>query len=639
VTSNIGRALAARFGQHGERVKHWFRRPWSRFELVMLLPCIALLVVTALGTERLRTRGHVLPGVVLGGVEVSGFSESALRGLLEARRREVMARVLRIRVGDLEFPTRGEELGASVDVSGLVELALSRGRSGNLLEQFVWRARRFASNDELELVPSFDRRAWHEHVMAFERAALETPQEGGLSFAGGKITRREPAAGQMVRHDVADERLSEALRVGARAVELPTSTRIPVTTSEAVDEVEEAARRLLAGSIRLRVVWPPELPMPEEFANSEREVVLDPKRLWSALQVREVGERPTRLELVFDNDALARALDEVKKRWERPSRDARFVVDRRNAVSIEPSTIGTSIDFAALATAILAAPSNARWAELRLVPAEPPRVSTELAHKLGVRGLVSQFTTHHPCCRPRVANIHRIADLVNGTIVLPGETFSLNALVGPRSRANGFEPAPTIVHGEIKDTFGGGISQFTTTLFNAVLDGGYQIVERQPHSFYFPRYPIGHEATLSFPKPDFMFKNDSAFGVVLITEYSGTFIRVKVFGDNEGRRSAREVSPRFDFVEPRIEYVSDDRIAPGESKLIERGSRGFSVNVSRTVTFSDGRKDTQSRKVTYEPRPRVVGVHSCEVPEGEEGHTGEECPELELLDGGVSAPP
>jgi vancomycin resistance protein YoaR len=438
----------------------------------------------------------------------------------------------------------------------------------------------------------------------------------------------------------ADELLTSALRRGPSTFQLPLSTQVPVTTTASVDAVEQSARRLLSGPLTLSVVWPDTVPLSEDVPEGAREAVLRPKSLASALRVRAREGEPKVLELTFDHDALLEGLRTFTKHWERPSQDARFVVDYKNAIHVEPSAIGVRVDPDQLAEAILAAgTSTPRRSELRLLPADPPRITTQIAEGLGVRHLVSQFSTHHPCCRPRVRNIHRIADLVNGTVVLPGETFSLNGLIGPRSRANGFVPAPTIVHGKMKDTFGGGISQFTTTLFNAVLDGGYEIIERQPHSYYFPRYPMGHEATLSFPKPDFIFKNDTAFGVVLITEYTGTSIRVKLFGDNEGRHCRREVSRRFDFVEPELEYVSDDRVLPGETKLLKRGSRGFSVNVSRTITFADGHKTTQSRKVIYEPRSRVIAVHSCEIPEGVDGYTGEECPEPVELDGGVLEQP
>jgi vancomycin resistance protein YoaR len=97
-----------------------------------------------------------------------------------------------------------------------------------------------------------------------------------------------------------------------------------------------------------------------------------------------------------------------------------------------------------------------------------------------VKEVIGTFTSRHPCCAPRVTNIHRIADLVDGHVVLPGERFDLNEITGPRDRARGFVDAPQILEGEFVDRIGGGISQFVTTMFNAVFFSGLKDVEHSP---------------------------------------------------------------------------------------------------------------------------------------------------------------
>jgi hypothetical protein len=155
-------------------------------------------------------------------------------------------------------------------------------------------------------------------------------------------------------------------------------------------------------------------------------------------------------------------------------------------------------------------------------------------------GLVAEFTTFHPCCQARVTNIHLIADTVNGVVVAPGETFSVNQHVGPRTTAKGYLPAGAIIGGVLyccdhPVNIGGGVSQFATTLFNAVFFGGYDIVAHSPHSLYFTRYPMGREATLVDPAPDLVFHNDTATPMLIEAVYSETSITVRVYGNNEGR--------------------------------------------------------------------------------------------------------
>jgi vancomycin resistance protein YoaR len=330
-------------------------------------------------------------------------------------------------------------------------------------------------------------------------------------------------------------------------------------------------------------------------------------------------------------------LERTRRELEREPVNARFVVDHAGTITIEPSRPGLRVDLGRVPAALLAAAqAPARQAELPLIHGPAPTLDTERAGRLGIKGLVSSFTTRHPCCEKRVDNIHRIAELLDGTVVEPGQTVSVNALVGPRTTKNGFVPAPTIEEGEIVDSVGGGVSQFATTFFNALFHGGYEIIERQPHTFWFPPYPMGHEATLSWPKPDIIFKNDTEAGLLIKTVRTGTSITVRLYGDNGGRKVRATVSGRKDVVDAPLEILPNPKLPADEEKVKEPGSVGWSVIVSRELTFADGTKKEERRKVTYKARPRRIEIHPCRIPEGEKGHTGERCPEPEDVEEAVA---
>jgi len=346
-----------------------------------------------------------------------------------------------------------------------------------------------------------------------------------------------------------------------------------------------------------------------------------------------------RIEVYLDPIVIDEALRPLRPQLEIKPQDARFEVDDRDRITILPSRIGTRLDAVRAALALLAAASTPeRAAALPIDPGEAPEFSTEAATALHIDHLVSQHTTRHPCCQPRVGNIHRIADLLDGRIVRPGETLSLNAAAGERTRANGYVLAPSIADGEMVDTMGGGVSQFATTFFNAMFYGGYDIIERQPHSFYFSRYPMGHEATLSWPKPDLIIRNDTDAGILIKTVYSKTSITVKLYGDNGGRKVRAKVSSKQDIVEPPVELIANPKLEPDEEKVKEHGQVGWSVIVARVLTFADGTTKEERRKVTYKPRVRRIQVHPCRIPKGEEGYTGEPCPKPETPEGEEPSP-
>ncbi len=645
ISPRVMSGLASKFSH---RLRLWlasWRGPWRARDVVLaLLIGPTVLLATAFVTERVRMSDHVLPGIQLDGEDLAGLSAAALEQCLQERQTAISEQELRLKIGQKEFSLHGRDVGARLDVDALRERILAEGRQGAVWSQVASRLARWRAPVQIAASVQIDEQRWAELLSKFEEEALETPREAGLRYENGKLERTEPRPGQIVAREAATMRARDALLGGSsEPLELSLEAVMPKTTRQALDAVEQQARQLLAGPLTMTLKLPAGTDPREQERDPKKptdelappQVTIAPKTLGPALSLHsEEGK----LTLALDHEALDRALEPIRKRWEQPAQDASFTVDWRSQISITPSKVQTRLTTEHAEQQLLeAALSGNRRGELEIVEAGQPRITTELAHKLNIKHLVGQFTTQHPCCRPRVKNIHRIADLIDGAVVLPGETFSVNELIGPRTKAKGFVPAPTIVHGEMDDTVGGGVSQFATTIYNAVFNGGYEIIERQAHSYYFKRYPIGHEATLSFPKPDFIFKNDTHSGVLIKTEYGSTYIRVKLYGDNEGRKVRREVSERFDVVEPPIVYEIDDELDPTKTVLVKRGQQGFSVHVSREMTLANGEKKTERRKVVYNPRERIVRVHSCMVPEGEPGYTGEDCPEPLEVDAGAEA--
>lgn len=153
----------------------------------------------------------------------------------------------------------------------------------------------------------------------------------------------------------------------------------------------------------------------------------------------------------------------------------------------------------------------------------------EALAQLGVVELIGSFTTEHPSGQSRVTNIQRMADLVRGQLIEPGESFSINDFVGRRTAANGFVEAGVIIYGVIRTDVGGGVSQFATTMFNAAYEAGLDIDDYTMHSIHFERYPKGREATLDYPSIDLQVTNPSAHNVLLWTRYTGSSITVEFY--------------------------------------------------------------------------------------------------------------
>jgi vancomycin resistance protein YoaR len=431
------------------------------------------------------------------------------------------------------------------------------------------------------------------------------------------------------RHQAERGILAALARGDGTVVDLVVRQHVPRLSRADVDDALTRATALVARPVRL--------------SSDDPELFLElrPEQLGTALSslVTERGGH-VELDLGFDPSAVGRLLAPLRDQGLLEPKSASFAVDNHDRVSIVRGQDGRELDPVRVALALYqAALSDSRTGRLPVTAGARATLTTEDAEALHIRGLVAAFNTRHPCCRPRVSNIHRIADLIDGQLVRPGETFSVNAVVGERTVKGGFVPAPSIEDGEIVDSVGGGVSQFATTLFNAVLRGGFAIVERTPHTYYFDRYPMGYDATLGWPRPDLVFQNDSEAGLLIKTFYSKTDILVKLYGDNGGRRVTTHVSAPQDVVEPPIELVPDPELKVDESDVVDQGRIGWSVLAVRRIQFSDGTSREDKRRVTYNPQTRVVGVHPCRLPEGHKAYTGEKCPEpeeSEEADGGVA---
>lgn len=150
---------------------------------------------------------------------------------------------------------------------------------------------------------------------------------------------------------------------------------------------------------------------------------------------------------------------------------------------------------------------------------------------------VASFTTFFDCCQDRVTNIRQIARDVDGYVVMPGQTFSIDEVVGPRTSAGGYVPAPYLQNGEGRCcAIGGGVSQFGTTIHNAVFWGGFDVVSHRPHTGWISRYPLGIEATLVYRSIDYRFRNDTVTPIYIETSSTGTSVTVELWGNQGGWR-------------------------------------------------------------------------------------------------------
>ncbi len=554
------------------------------------------------------------------GVDLSALEREAALTRLRPAAREREERAIALRVERLARALSPNAVGLSFDLARTLDRIAREQREQRGLRHFgSWLVSWLRNPAECSAEVRVDAERFETGLRDLERLAVTLPFAGAFRVEAGRVVPDYPRPGRRIERAAARRSWLEALQNGARELTLQTVAAPAPFPPEVVDRWVAQATNVAQADVSLL------------DAATGRRLTVRGEELLGALQVSNSGEGAPRL--VINAEQLLPALGDRLSAVENAATPARFEVLPLDQVRLLPSAPEQRVDRGRASEALLmAAASPSREGALPLLRVSEPELTTAAAEALGIRGLVSSFTTRHPCCERRVENIHRIADLLDGLLVKPGETVSVNAIVGPRTAKNGFVPAPTIEEGEMVETPGGGISQFATTLFNALFHGGYDIIERQPHTYWFPRYPMGHEATLSYPKPDLIFRNDTQAGMLFDMVYSKTTITVRIFGDNGGRKVEAKVSQRQNIVQPPIEILPNPAISPEKEQALQAGSIGWTVTVARIIRSPDGTQKEERRKVTYRPKARRVEVHPCRVPEGEKGYTGERCPLSEESD-------
>jgi vancomycin resistance protein YoaR len=581
------------------------------------------------GLTRWMSADEVMGRVSVAEADLGGKTEDEAYNEMTTLEIKRLGRVAHFVVDDNEVELEPGYTGLNVDEDNIVGQAMAVGREGNFANQFLHWLTNIFSTTEIPLEATVNESAMNDLFNAWDTQVINKPiVPGSVALEEGELVPVYPATGVGVdREPALDVVVDSLLAETAETTEVPTVVVEPVLTAADVDTALAEAQLMLAAPITLTY--------------QEQSTVVGVEQLQAAFVSETITNSPPQIVNSFDPAMVNTFIDPIRADFEAAPVNAEFVINDDNTVSVQPSSNGTRIDEVETAIRLYdASQTAARTAELPVVEGAEPERTTEYMEGLNVKHLVSQFTTYHDCCAPRVTNIQRIADAVDGTLVLPGQTFSLNDHVGERTIEKGYVDAGSIVAGEIVDTIGGGTSQFTTTMYNAVYWGGYQDVEHQPHSYYFSRYPEGVEATLFWRSIDLKFKNNREHAILVDTRYTDTSITVRFFGFNDGRtlvgeqsggethiRVAAEGGPealhvkgetseRTNFTDPgEPVYRPNPELGVDDQDQTQTEAQGWSVTVTRTILRGGTEQVEQHTwNVRYSPQFAVYEVHPCKVP-------------------------
>ncbi len=325
------------------------------------------------------------------------------------------------------------------------------------------------------------------------------------------------------------------------------------------------------------------------------------------LRLRRQGVN-IRVRAAVDKDRLRRAIQELAGEINRPPKDAQVTIEQ-GQVRVQPEQDGLEVDVEASVEKLAEALQNPHVRRAELVVRRQP-AKLRAADLAEFDCVLSEFSTpFNPGQRSRTHNLKLGASLINETLIKPGEVFSLNKALGPRVIARGFKPAPTFVGRKTIDTPGGGVCQIATTVYNAALLAGLEIVERYHHSRPVHYCPAGRDATVVYGGADLKFRNSLRHPIMLLAGTRGNRLWVALVGNHEDKVQVELVRTGIKWLDYDVKEVPDPSLQPGQRVVEEKGRRGVKVTLIRIIRYPDG---TTKRQVmhtdVYKPQPEIVRV-------------------------------
>lgn len=525
------------------------------------------------------------PNTTIEGVEVGRLAapeaEARLSEELTARAEEPMT----LASGEQELTRTPAEFGLSVDYAASVAEA-DVEKSFNPVD--IWNS--LTGGRSVDAVVARDEPTLEAVASELAQLTNADPVNAGLVIEANAPVVQEGSNGRALDVAATADAVADAYLDATRVDAVVAETEPEITTAEAEQARDTVAVPALSGPVPIQT--------------GDRGFQVTPEMIGASLSfVPADGALAPELNA---ETLLGQADSAMEGLGLQQAKDATIEL-RDGTPVVVPGENGLGVAKEDLARAVGEAMTRTdeRTGSVTIAEVEPDLTTAE-AEALGVREITGEFTTRFPATAYRVNNIGKSAGLINNTLLLPGETFSMNAALGERTLANGWKAGGAIDGGRVVERMGGGISQTTTTLFNAIFFAGLEDVVHKPHSLYFSRYPMGREATLDWNSVEMKFRNDTDYGVLIQAftnnpEVGGQgTVTVRIWSTKVYDVTATD-PVQSNFRSPGETIRSDAAVCSPQS-----GMRGFTVRFDRVFRQNGAVVRTEPFEWTYNTLTPVV---------------------------------
>jgi len=587
--------------------------------------CLLVLYACAFGFAFLAGRfdGLMYPNTYVGPYNIGGYSLQSAGAFLQERFNEFQTQGVVVRANDsmvrvhgsvsaVQDPDLSYELYA-VDVEATINRLFAVTRSGSRVARGIQIISQLLYPKQYPLVT----RVNEDRVMSVLRenfARLEQPpQQPTITvFEDLKhkrryaaLSRKEMEPGRTFAYrDALDDIIRRVALLSSEDVVLRPVIDEPDISQALFDaEYDHTLLRLNA------VVSGPELVLATSTATGSARYVVPHSDLMSLLELRaNTSSDAGKERIVFAaREDIHSLMEPLERMFGVEPRDAKFVVEQGRVVEFQSARVGIRVSKKSVVKSIETFVNTEHDRSLpKIIEVEfvEPSVQTSDVNDLGIKEIIGIGRSNFSGSPPnRRHNINIGAQALNGTLIPPGEEFSLLQTLGEISGKTGYLPELVIKGDRTVLEYGGGLCQIGTTTFRGALDSGLPITARTNHSYRVSYYePAGTDATIYNPSPDFRFYNDTGHHILIQTRIEGDEAVFEFWGTRDGRKVHQTKPNIYNIVAPpETKYIETTDLQPGEERCTERAHAGADAEFTYTVTYPNGTINERVFKSRYRP--------------------------------------
>ncbi|XOU94258.1 MAG: VanW family protein [Candidatus Kerfeldbacteria bacterium] len=556
----------------------------------------------------------VYPGTTVAGINAGGFTYEQLREKLEVATNDVRDQglnfiydgqqfTIKSSVGDLANPELSTELFSYDIEKTITELIKINNRRSEAEKIYYW-----LTGWEVTPIITIDQEKLVE-VLSEELSQYEQPAvEAALRISEDyELTISSEKGGQAFNYE---KIITEVYGSLMNLLEAPVVVILENDQPEITKTDAEAA----LGLVNQALSSTPYTLVYDEMSWEVDKALL---REWLQFAIAD-GE----VSIGLHKEKLTEYLEAVANEIDVEVKEAKFQMENGKVLEFQPSQNGRvmQVDDSAELFNQKIRQIGVSQIDLIVLEEEPSTKTSEL-NDMGIVELIGEGRSNFsgsPANRRH--NIAIGADSVNGTLIAPGETFSLVKTLGNIDKAGGYLPELVIKGNQTIPEYGGGLCQVGTTTFRSVLNAGLNITERKNHSYRVSYYePAGTDATIYDPAPDFKFVNDTENHVLFNTEIDGSELIFRIYGTKDGRKVEQTYPRIYNIVKPGpTKLIETTDLAPGVKKCTESAHAGADAEFTHSITYASGETKVDVYRSHYKPWQAVclIGVEEkVEEPE------------------------